>query len=50
MKEKHEATESSKFMMDLEEIGILTDKVQRNLSVESLMDRSTFGCNWQVYR
>ncbi|HLE34769.1 MAG TPA: phosphoenolpyruvate carboxykinase (ATP) [Nitrososphaerales archaeon] len=38
MKEKHEARESSKFMMELEEIGIRTDKVQRNLSVQSLMD------------
>jgi phosphoenolpyruvate carboxykinase (ATP) len=38
MKEKHETKESSKFMMELEEIGIRTDKVQRNLSVESLTE------------
>ncbi len=40
MKEKHESKESGKFMMELEEIGIRTDKVQRNLPVQSLMEIS----------
>ncbi len=39
MKEKHES-ESSKFMMELEEIGIRTDKVQRNLPGQLLTEIS----------
>ena len=38
MVDKQEATETSKFILELEEVGIKTDKVYRNLSVESLVE------------
>ena len=38
MTDKQGTAETSKFMVELEEIGILTDKVHRNLSVNSLVE------------
>ena len=38
MTTKHRETETSKFMLELAEFGIKTDKVHRNLSVDSLTE------------